>query len=95
MVLMSYIFILWYPHIYITKLLPLINWYNISVCTSQFSKVLFADMYELLDFQPSLLIFCLAACFIVVYTCNYYMVLLHIIFRRVGVIGPNSGIVPM
>ena len=52
-------------------------------------------MYELLDIQPSLLIFCLAACFIVVYTWNYYMVLLHIILRWEGVIGPNSGITPM
>ena len=52
-------------------------------------------MYELLDFQPSLLVFCLAACFIVVYTWNYYMVLLHIILRWGGVIGPNSGIAPM
>ena len=52
-------------------------------------------MYELLDFQPSLLVFCLAACFIVVYTWNYYMVLLHIILRWGAVIGPNSGIAPM
>ena len=52
-------------------------------------------MYELWNFQPSLFILCLAACFVVVYTCNYYMVLLHIILRWGGVIGPNSGIAPM
>ena len=49
-------------------------------------------MYELLDFQPSLLIFCMAACFIVIYNWTYYMLLLHIILRWGGVTGPNSGL---
>ena len=51
-------------------------------------------MYELMDFKPSVIIFCLAAWFIVVYTYNYYMILLHIILRWGGVIGPNSGMAP-
>ena len=46
-------------------------------------------MYELMDFQPSILILCLCACFIIGYTYNYYMVLLHIL-RWGGVTGPNS-----
>ena len=67
----------------------------IYLCTQWFSKLISVDMYELLEFQPSLLIFCLAECFIVVYTWNYYMVLLHIILRWGGVIGPNSEIAQM
>ena len=51
-------------------------------------------MQELMEFQPSLLVFCLVACFVIVYTCNYYMFVLHIILRWGGVIGPNSGLVP-
>ena len=49
-------------------------------------------MHELLNFQPSLIVLCLMACFLIVYTCHYYMVLVHIILRWGGVTGPNSGI---
>ena len=49
-------------------------------------------MYELLDFQSSLIVLCLMACFLIVHTYNYYTVMLHIILRWGGVTGPNSGI---
>ena len=50
-------------------------------------------MHDLLDFQPPLIAHCLMACFLIVYTCLYYMAQVHIILKWGGVTGPNSGIV--
>ena len=79
-----YICLIWYIHVYY---LYILNSFLTDLCQ-------YVNMYELMDFQPSLLIFCLVACCVVIYTCNYYMILLHIILRWGGVIGPNSGLTP-